>query len=111
MTIPFIRGYPNGARGLQEIDRTRATEAMAHRFIAHDGRYLIEVLKDGTVSLIAIIDVDGKAKDVARETCANGPALLKAVDRLVTKSVQHIPANNPKRLLVPKQYANSNLEL
>lgn len=111
MTIPFIRCFPGGGRGLQEITRSPKIEALARKFIAHDGRFLIEILKDTTVSLIAIIDVNGKAKDVARESCPNGPDLPKAVDRLIRAAVLQIPLNNPARLLAPAQHANGNLAL
>lgn len=106
--MPFVRMMPNGRRVLNEIARSPKIEALAQRFVAHDGRFLIEILKDSTVSLIAIIDVDGKATDVARETCANGPELPKAVDRLIKAADLKIPLTNRVRLLAP---ANANMGL
>lgn len=106
MSIPFIRGFPSGARSLQDITRPFQIERKAKKFIAHGGRYLIEIQTDGKVSLIAIIDVNGTAKDVARELCDNGPDLPLAVDALVLESVQHIPKTSDiSRLIVPAHLA------
>lgn len=104
MPIPFIRKYPNGRRGLQEIARDPAIESLAAEFIDHAGRYLCEIMPEGKSHLMAIIDkADGCVK-VADELVDNGPELLEAVDRLITESVKHIPI----RLFVP---ANKNFEL
>ena len=86
MTIPFIRVFPNGRNGLTEITRSADIEALAHRFIAHDGRYLIMIAEDGAVKLAAVVLVDGEPDGVAAESCGNGPELLEAVDRLVRAS-------------------------
>lgn len=101
MTIPFIRGLPNGRRGLQEIARSAPIETKARKFIAHDGRFLVEIQPDERVKLMAIIDVDAGAKEVATEYSPNGPELLDAVDRLVEAAAEKIPLGTRARLLVP----------
>ncbi|MDE2104682.1 MAG: hypothetical protein KGL39_46025 [Patescibacteria group bacterium] len=105
MAVPFIRGFPNGRRSLQEVLRSPDIQLKANEFIAHNGRYLIHITKDDRVDLIAIIDVDGEAKDVAQESTVNGPELLEAVDRLVLESVKHIP--NDARLRAIMAPANN----
>lgn len=99
MPIPFIRGYPGGGRGLQEIERSPSVQRKANKFIANDGRYLIEILKDGKVHLVAIIDVDGVAKAVSEKFCTNDAGLMNAVDELVRESVVGIPV---KALALPE---------
>lgn len=95
--IPFVRQNPSGKRSLQEIARGRAVETKAAEFIDHAGRFLIEILKDGRVHLMAIIDLAGGCTKVAEEFCANGPELPEAVDRLVIAAYPHIPI----KILVP----------
>lgn len=90
MPIPFIRVFPNGRNGLTEVIRPREIEALACRFIATGGRYLITIDPDGTVKLAAaVLRADGEPEEAASETCENGPQLLMAVDRLVRKSAQY----------------------
>lgn len=102
MTIPFIRVFPNGRNGLTEITRSADIEALAHRFIAHDGRYLIMIADDGAVKLAAVVLRDGEPDEVAAETCDNGPKLLEAVDRLVRKSAEHPQAGgHMERAAIP----------
>lgn len=91
MAIPFIRKFPSGRRGLQEVLRDPQIELKAAEFIDHAGRYLIEVLPDGKVHLMAIIDLAEGCKLVAEETAPNGPELLEATDRLIIESNKHIP--------------------
>lgn len=97
MPIPFIRMNPSGQRSLQQISRSIPIEEKAAEFIDAAGRYLTEIRTDGKVHLMAIIDKAGGCKEVAHETCDNGPDLPEAVDRLVKESVKHIPI----RILVP----------
>lgn len=97
MPVPFIRMNPSGKRSLQQIDRGSIVETKAAEFIDHEGRFLIEILKDGQVHLMAIIDLAAGCTKVAEEFCPNGPELPDAVDRLVTEAVKHIPI----RVLVP----------
>ena len=105
MTIPFIRKLPNGRRSLQEITRPDEIELLGQRFIAHDGRYLIEIQTDLKVHLTAIIDIDGEVQAVATETCDNGPELLEAVDRLVRVSEEKIPAARRVGFTAPEKGA------
>lgn len=88
---------PSGRRSAQEITRGRAVETKAAEFIDHAGRFLIEILKDGRVHLMAIIDLAQGCTQVAEEFCPNGPELPDAVDKLVNAAHPHIPI----RVLVP----------
>lgn len=97
MSIPFVRQYPSGRRGLQEVLRDPKIELHAAEFIDHAGRFLIEILPDGRAHLMAIIDLAQGCTRVAEETCANGPDLMDAVDRLVEAAYPRIPI----RILVP----------
>lgn len=97
MSIPFIRHFPSGRRGAQEIARSPKIETKAAEFIDHAGRFLIEILPDGKVHLMAIIDLAEGCTKVADEICANGPDLMEAVDRLIETAHPRIPI----RILVP----------
>jgi hypothetical protein len=95
MSIPFIKISPDGSRKVVSIERPSAVENLAQDFLDAGGRYLIGGFlanPAASLDLIALINVkDGGAKDVARETSQNGPALLDAVDHLVAESVKHLP--------------------
>lgn len=97
MPIPFIRQNPSGRRSLQQITRGRKIEDKAAEFIDHAGRFLIEIVPDGRVHLMAIIDLAEGCTKVAEEYCANGPELPETVDRLVIAAHPFIPI----RILTP----------
>lgn len=97
MAIVFIRKDPNGKRSLQEIVRGRNVDMKAAEFIDHAGRFLIEIMPDGQVHLMAIIDLAEGCTKVAEEFCPNGPELPEAVDRLVLAAHPKIPV----KILVP----------
>lgn len=92
MSIPFIRYMPDGTRRLTEITRTEPVEDLARRFIACGGRYHILIEPSGLVRLSAVMEIDGAMEDVEIEAAQNGPALLKAVDRLIKLSDLHVAA-------------------
>ena len=86
-SIPFLR-LRNGKKVLSEVTRSKEITAMAHRFIALGGRFLIsEVVDDQRnveIELVAATYTnEGAPVGMAREVSNNGPELLKAVDRLV----------------------------
>lgn len=91
MTIPFIQGFEDGSRVGRQIPRHIAIEKLAAEFIGASGRYLLEVLPDGQIKLMAIIDTAQGCTEVATEISDNGPDLPQAVDRLIMESVLHIP--------------------
>lgn len=118
MPIPFIRKYPNGRRGLQEIPRDPVIEQKAAEFIDHAGRFLIEIVppsqvpKDPNdpagqtqVHLMAIIDLAEGCTKVSEKFCPNGPELGEAVDQLVEEAYPKIPL---PLMCIP---ANKNLEI
>lgn len=89
--IPFIRAFPDGHQVLSEIERPSDIQALANRFIAHGGRYLVAVLSDEEVRLVAAtMGRDGETVEMASEVTANGPAILDAVDRLVRNSLVNL---------------------
>lgn len=91
--IPFIRIFPFGERGLQQVDRGEALYALACRFIAGGGRYGIYIKDDGSVDLVALMKgPNGDETPIATETSSNDARLLEAVDRIVKASVANIPA-------------------
>jgi len=92
MSIPFVRGRPNGRRALAEISRPQETEAKAKLFLSRNGRYLCEILKSGQPHLFALIDIDGEPTQVAGVVCDNDGEVLGAVDWLVEESLKYIPA-------------------
>lgn len=86
--IPFIRAFPSGEKRLQEIERPAEIQALASKFIAYGGRYLVAIHSDEKVELVAALgDADGIRK-IAEETTPNGPEMIDAVDRLVKASVE-----------------------
>ncbi len=90
--VPFIRAYPDGTRGLSEIERPVEIHALATKFIAHGGRYLIAAIGDGTVELVAAMPGDDDIVKVASHKVPNGHALPAAVDDLVRASVERLDA-------------------
>ena len=87
----FVR--PNGRQQITGIDRPPDVEAQAAKIIAAGGRFEIEVLTTGEISLEAVIDEDDDIRSLAIEICENGPEVPLAVDRLVAAAALAI-ANN-----------------
>lgn len=94
MGIPFTQYVlPHGRKREETIERPAEIEALAQKFIDAGGRYECEVLTTGEVSFTAVFcDEDGDEQDVEIEICANGPAVLDAVDAIVRKSLNHVTA-------------------
>lgn len=86
--VPFIRVRPTG-EGASIIKRPDDIQAMANRFIAHGGRYLIAAMEDGTAQLVAVTTsvLDGEIVQIAQQTVPNGVMLPNAVDQLVRDSI------------------------
>jgi hypothetical protein len=84
MSIPFTQYLlPNGERRETSIERPSDIEAKAQAIIDAGFRFECEMLTTGAISLT----ISSGEDDVAMEVCTNGPAVLVAVDRLVTKFV------------------------
>jgi hypothetical protein len=64
---------------------------MAKEIIAHGHRFEVEELRTGMVSF-TVSAVSPDDPDIAIELCTNGPAVLDAVDRLVTKTYNALQA-------------------
>jgi hypothetical protein len=91
MTIPFVRQYPNGRRGLTEIECPTTIEAIGRQFIAGGGCYLIEILTDGHVRMAAcLLDGNDKQQDVEEIICGNDPELKGNVNLLISRSFKHV---------------------
>lgn len=90
MSIPFVRQYPDGRRGLTEITRGRKVDLMAARFIHAGGRYLCEILPDAKVRLAACLMKGDFQEDVEERIVANDTQLPDAVDELVKASNLHL---------------------
>jgi len=87
MTIPFTQYLrPDGRKRPMEVDRPSAVEAVAWNIIALGGRFEIEVLTTGEISMTVAFEEE----DIAIEVCENGPPIMKAVDRLVFDAAKHL---------------------
>lgn len=105
MTIPFIRDFPNGKRGLAEISRAARIEAKARMFMDVGGRYHVGIAPDLKVYLTAIIEIAKTEQIVATEMCENNEGLLDGVDRIVLASQKYLDLADRPALVVPAQYA------
>jgi hypothetical protein len=94
MSIPFTQYMrPDGRKVPVSVERPEEIEAAAHAFIARGGWFECEELMTGHVSLTACAIVDDEPDDVAIEICRNGPEVPTAVDRLVRKASEILPAD------------------
>lgn len=83
--IPVIRKLPDGTHRLEQVQRPKDVQVLADRFIHLEGRYLIAVMSEAEVRMVAAMPVKGKQdiNIIAEETAPNGPGLVIAFDRLV----------------------------
>ena len=85
--VPFTHYLrPDGRRREVLVDRPAEISAQADAIIAVGFRFECEELMDGTVSLTIAGDED----DVEIELCPNGPAVLAAVDRMISRFAAHL---------------------
>jgi hypothetical protein len=76
---------PDGRPVPVDVDRSAEVERRAEALSAADVRLEAEVLPTGEVSFTAEReDEDGEVESLASEIVQNGPAVLDAVDRLIT---------------------------
>jgi hypothetical protein len=87
--IPFVRQYPSGRLGFQEVERPQSIEAKAMAFLNAGGTYFSFLTPEGKAQITAVIGDSGKP--VAQELSENGPELLEAIDRLIEESAKHTP--------------------
>jgi hypothetical protein len=89
--IPFTQYLrPDGRKRYVDIDMPAPIEHLALQFIEAGGRYEIEELRTGEVSLTAVFNVDDEDRDIAREICSNGPPVVHAVALIVRKSISFL---------------------
>ncbi|MGC8534912.1 MAG: hypothetical protein ACP5QR_05190 [Rhizomicrobium sp.] len=88
MSIPFMRGYPNGKIVVSDIVRPEEVQTAADRFMAAGGFYCCEILTSGLVNLSAMLKDGLKLRECASAQAFNGPELPQAVDRLVRQSAE-----------------------
>jgi hypothetical protein len=88
--IPFTQYVlPDGRRRAVRIERSVEVESLARSLVEWGVHFDAETLRTGDVSLTAEFDEDDERAErlgtpvLAIETCANGPAVQEAVDRLV----------------------------
>lgn len=92
MAIEFTQFVlPRGERKPTNIERSADIEALADKFIAGGGWFECEVLTTGHVSLTACMNRENGDNDIEIEVVPNGPGVGEAVDRLVSRAVEHTP--------------------
>jgi len=78
----FLR--PDGRTRPARIERPAKITTLATAILAAGGRFEIEELREGTVSMtVEHPDYEDEQGPVAIELCENGPAVLDAVDKLI----------------------------
>jgi hypothetical protein len=84
MPIPFTQFLrPDGRRTIVTIDRPAHIEDMAKVIIDSGGRFTVEALVPfRDVSFV----VEYNDADLCAQVCQNGPAVLEAVDALVSEA-------------------------
>jgi hypothetical protein len=90
MSVPFVRQYPGFRRGLVEIACPAPIEQMAREFIAAGGRYLIEIMLNTKVRVVACMLVDEQQVDVEVIECDNDSKLQDSVNLLISRSIKHV---------------------
>jgi hypothetical protein len=94
MAIPFTQYLlPNGRRERVTIDRPPEIEALAQKALDAGVRFEAEILTTGQVSFEALLPEggeDGEPLTLAMEIVANGPAVPRAIDDLVTQAATSI---------------------
>lgn len=92
--IPFTQYLmPFGEPRPQWIDRPDDIEDKSRQVIAAGGRFEVEMLRSGDISFEVVRDADGETESVAAKVCPNGPAVLAAVDALVTDAHSRLCAS------------------
>lgn len=80
---------PDGRKQDTTIERPEVVEALARKIVEAGGRFEIEVLRTGAISLEVVADdPDDDLRSVAHELCSNGPEVLVAVDKLVEEAAR-----------------------
>jgi len=90
VSIPFTQFLrPDGRRRFVEIELEDFVEHAAHEIIEKGGRFTVEELVDGTVSLACEFKVpseDDEERDITIEVCPNGPAVPEAAKKMILRA-------------------------
>lgn len=82
---------PNGRKQATTIDRPEEVEAVARKVVEAGGRFEIEMLNNGTISMEVVADDPddpGELRSLAHELCSNGPDVPVSVDKLVADAAK-----------------------
>jgi len=91
--IPFTQYLrPDGRKREITIPRPDDVTEKAEEVIKLGGKFEAEELMTGEVSLTcaATLDDDEGEQDIVHELCSNGPAVLVAVDKLISDALAKI---------------------
>lgn len=88
MEIPFTQFLmPDGRTRPMIIDRPGDIGKKAKQLIDSGCRLEIEMLQTGEISMTVECDqADDEIKLLAQEVCSNGPAVLIAIDKLISEA-------------------------
>lgn len=90
-SVPFIRTFPSGETRLTYMDRGPRVYALACKFIAHGGRFLVRKNERLLLDLVAIVCSHGNSDDATCvamvEDCPESEELFAQVDWLIASAV------------------------
>jgi hypothetical protein len=87
---------PDGRKRDAGIERPAEIEALAATVVQLGGRFEIETLRTGVVSLEVLVpDPEEDLRSVAHELCDNGPEVPAAVDKLVRTAYRALTGGLP----------------
>lgn len=87
MSIPFLRRYPSGLAAVQQVERPKDIEVIAHTFLKAGGWYMSEITPFGTVRLTA---TDDDLHALVTLDTVNGPQIMDSIDDLIERSQKFI---------------------
>lgn len=90
-TLPFAQYLrPNGRKSAVNAPCTKEIYDLGNTFLDKGGKYEVEVLTTGHISMTASYVVKGEPQDIAIEICDNNEAVHTALEKLVKSSVDYI---------------------
>lgn len=97
MEVPFTQFLmPDGRRTQVTIERPDEIGEQAQKLLKAGWRLEIEMLATGMISMTVERDDDnGETVSPAHELCNNGPAVLVAVDKLITEATAWVDGQAP----------------
>lgn len=91
MSIPFLRKFPHDKAVVQQVERPKDIEAIAHTFLKAGGWYMSEITPFGTVRLTA---TDDDLHALVVVDTVNGPQIMDSIDDLIERSRKFIRTEN-----------------